>query len=288
MKKVLFAGTLLVAALQLYADFAADYGKACALRFKPKEAKVILEKLAGEKLEPAQRDQVFFDLADHCARLKDYEQARKYIDQITETHLKRYAHLRFLIQKPRAFQQIPTEFGNEDFSKWPEHLAYLGYLQRARAYYWLGKTEQALSDAQKCVENSGSDLVTRLSALSMAGTLSERLRNSSQALDYYRQVTAQTRFSGSSYYLQAALGAAAILCADKKYDEAQSILSRIAKTHRGYWQSQVYLAYGNLYLAQGKNPEAVKAYQQCLDEKNGDKAAQKKAAAALEKLSAGK
>ena len=41
-------------------------------------------------------------------------------------------------------------------------------------------------------------------------------------------------------------------------------------------------------MAQGKNPEAVKAYQQCLDEKNGDKAAQKKAAAALEKLSAGK
>lgn len=287
MKKLFVFGIALVAVWQLQADFAEDYAKSQALRFKPKEAKVILEKLINEKLQSSQRDQVLADLADISTTLKDYTLAQKYIEQIAEKPLQRYATLRFLNKKPQGFKQVPAEFGKEDFSAWPERLGYLGYYQRGMAYYYLGKLDVALLDMEKCIELTGSvpRNTIRLNALSNAGNICKAQKKGKQALDFYRQVIEHKNFFNSAFYLSAAINAAELLIGEKQYSEAEEILAVVKKTHRGFWQSMVFEAYGNLYSAQGKKQEAIDAYEKCINEKNGNKAAQKKAADALKNLS---
>ena len=158
MKKILMAAMALLAMGQVSADFVQDYSEARKLFLrKPQEAQTRLETLLKEPLTPVQKNQVLSDLVFVSCRLRQFDQAEKYISQITEKNMQKYNQLRLLNAQPAKRRQVIAQFGNEDFSQWPESLAYLGYYERALAYNLCAKPKETLADAENALKRCGSD-----------------------------------------------------------------------------------------------------------------------------------
>ena len=280
MKKILMAAMALLAMGQVSADFVQDYSEARKFFLrKPQEAQTRLETLLKEPLTPVQKNQVLSDLVFISCRLRKFDQAEKYISQITEKTMQKYNQLHLLNSQTVAKRrQLLAQFGNEDFSQWPENLAYLGYYERAYAYSLCSKPKEALADAENALKRCGSDQDVRLTMLALAGRSCQQLKDNEKAVKFYEEILKTSKAYGGSSYLSSALACARIYIDGKRFAEAEKILLPVRKTHPGYYSAAVYLTFGDLYAAQGNHKAAAEYYQKCISEKGAGTAAVKKSA----------
>lgn len=143
------------------------------------------------------------------------------------------------------------------------------YALRGRANSVLKRGPEAEKDYRAAIElvpNSGEYWAA------LGANYRDNLKNSSAALEAFEQSICISFGVGNRLgYLpiSSTIDAAGILCSDGKYDEALYMLNRYDEsTVAGMapvWRAQMSRAFGKIYLAQGREKEAMDCFQKALE-----------------------
>ena len=97
------------------------------------------------------------------------------------------------------------------------------------------------------------------------------LEDDDGALETYRQITGQTRNTGSAEYYYGVQGAARILTRRGEFDEALKVLNLVdAERLSGGWRGSMLLALGETLAAAGRKDEALKAFRDVLEDESAE------------------
>jgi tetratricopeptide (TPR) repeat protein len=202
-----------------------------------------------------------------CARsLNDFDRANELADRIPIEAVAKTVRMENLLAQ-REIDQLIEQFGDEDFGQWPFWQIGAAAFARGRAYHAAKVGQKADADLQLALEFT-SDSRTRISILRTIGFNHERvLEDDDAALEAYRDITGQTRNTGSAEYYYGVQGAARILTRRGKFDEALASL-RLVDIDKlsGYWRGSMLLALGETMAAAGRNDEALAAYRNVLSD----------------------
>ncbi|MCH9653399.1 MAG: DUF4838 domain-containing protein [Planctomycetes bacterium] len=207
--------------------------------------------------------------AARCARsLKDVDRANEIAEQIPLTSVTKTVQMENLLAQ-RKYDEMIKQFGDENFAKWPFWQIGAGAFARARAYVSVKAGDKAESDLQTALEFT-SDRRIRTNILALMGDNRERnLQKEDAALAAYRQNFESVENIGGADEFRSVLGAARILRRQGKFDESLATLHR-AKIEKlkGYWRHALLLGVGETLTAANRKEEALKAFQEILNDKS--------------------
>lgn len=272
---------------ELKGDYLDDSRAATALmksrRFE--EARAAFTHIAGrEGLSDFQRS-ASLEQASSCARsLKDFDGAAKLADQIPLKTPGKTVRMENLLAQ-RQWAELISQFGDEDFTKWPFWQIGAGAFARGRAYALQKSGEKAEADLREALRYT-SDSRTRTSILVTMGSNREtNLKDDGAALEAYRKNFESRQNIGSAEEFRSVQRAAGILTRQGKFDEALATLGRIKVGQlRGYWHGAILLSLGETQERAGQKSEALASYRSILADKTSEVGLREKARAAIELL----
>jgi tetratricopeptide (TPR) repeat protein len=217
-----------------------------------------------------------------CARsLKEFDRAEEVASQIPIEAVAKAVRMENLLGQHEA-DAVIGQFGGEDFDQWPFWQIGAGAFARGRAYHAAKIGDKADADLLLALQFT-SDSRTRTSILRTMGFNRERvLEDDDAALETYREITGQTRNTGSAEYYYGVQGAARILTRRGEFDEALGILNLVdIEKLSGSWRGSMLLARGQTLAAAGRKDEALEAYRAVLADEAALKAHQEAATEAI-------
>ncbi len=220
-----------------------------------------------------------------CARfLKDVERATELAEQIPQDAIAKTVQMENLLAE-RKWDAIITQFGSEDFSKWPFTQIGVATFARGRAYHAVKAGSKADADLLLALEYT-SDPRTRLSILRTMGVNRESvLKNDDLSLETYRAIAASKTATGSAEYFMGLQGAARILTRRGKFDEALKVLGLVnPEKLGGSWSSSMLISRAQTLEAAGRNAEALTDYRAAGSNKSANRAQRSIAEAAVKRL----
>ncbi len=254
--------------LNLAADYAFDFQAAKKLYSQRKyaEAQQTFEELAKVAPTPGAKSETLAQAALAINAQKQYDKALEAAKAIPDQAVAARCQMEIMAQNNKHADLLNT-FSGEKIENWPDRFAYKGFLMRAWAYYHVRKYQEALTDVRKAIPDIGGDAMARAEAYHLEGDIYSSLKEKDKAIESYKNAVAVTGVKTYGHYLQSVLKCAALLRETGKPEEALKILEPVQKTHPGLFQSSIYEAYGDSYLALGRKAEAKAEYQKAIDEK---------------------
>ncbi len=254
--------TMLAAAAPALADFETDLRAAAALCKNNQHEEAVRAYLAlGAGCDdPEQRYQAV-SAAAVCARLHLHSEARALeLCQRIEAQPYVKACRATVYQWATSPQKVLAEFGDEDFSTWPESLAAIGYAVRASAYYNAKKGQEAARDFLRTFQFAKS--FAKWSALQRLGdTYWKLLDDELLAEACYRKCMSD--FGGGWPGLQARVNLGDLLRSQQRYDDALQCLAG-APSVGGFWKAALLIGTAKVHVAAGHKSEAITALNHAL------------------------
>lgn len=162
-------------------------------------------------------------------------------------------------------EEIAVAFKDEDFDAWPEELKGEGFYRRGYAYSKVKNYEAAIKDLDKAADLF-SDERAKLNSLSELTVIYGAMKDDQKALDTHKKIQALVSLKGTPAYNDSSLSSTNILIRQAKYDEALANLQNIALDKSvGDMKFHVLKAYGEIFEAQGKKPEALAKYKEAVE-----------------------
>ncbi len=176
---------------------------------------------------------------------------------ITPTMERLQAHL-----QAREWQALVDRYGDSDFNSWPDpELARNALHLRAQAWFALGDGEKTRADLAQSVAISPD----RRMLLLKARNAEQHLDDPQRALELYREAIETSVGFGGHLMFSSILGAANLLRAEGRYDEAIEVIERVnPDSMSGYWGAMMLEAYAQTLTAQGNPAAAIARYKQAL------------------------
>jgi len=143
------------------------------------------------------------------------------------------------------------------------------YALRGRAHWLLKRGPEAEEDYRAAIE-----LVPKSAEYwaALGTNYRDNLKNSSAALEAFEQSISISFGGGNrlgSTPISSTIDASGVLCSDGKYEEALNMLNRYDESMVAgmapVWGAQMLRAYGKIYLAQGRENEAMDCFQKALE-----------------------
>lgn len=268
LKKAIAVGALTVLTTNLFAGFPGDFQKAAdSYRNKKfQEAHEAFLGLSEKAPTPDSKAECLRYAAVSLGRQKKYEQAMELAKSIKPRSMAVYAQME-IMSVNRKHKELTAAFKEEEINAWPDKINYKGFSLRGNAYRIIKDHEAAIKDFEQCAELAGSDIKEKLRALDNAASAYKELKNDEKAMDIYLKVfdIYEKNPSMKGYYLfpHALLGTESILKKQGKYEEALIYLNKYKfKDKKNAWDCLILEAYGDIYLAQGKNDKAMDKYKE--------------------------
>ncbi len=225
------------------------------------------------------------ELAADCARrLGQYDRAMELAGQVPIEAVARAVRMKNLLAMRKA-QELAGQFEDEDIAAWPFWKAGEGFYLRGRAHAATGEGRKAEADLTRALPLT-TDPRARLDVLLALGTNRENnLQDAAAALEAYRKIAAAPRHTGSATYYRGVQGAARVLVASGRPEEALATLRQVDCSRlRGYWHGSMHLALGVALSAAGREQEALDAYRELLSSEDVSAADRKAAEEAIRAL----
>ena len=255
---------LLVSGVFGGADYVRDRAAATALvkEGKAEEALAVFRKLAEGEASDRQRSDALEQAALLCAQQKRPEEALELARRIPLVAVSKSVQLQLLADH-RQWGEIVTQFGQEDFTTWPDMRIGPAAYCRGRAYSALGNGEAAKDDLTMASEYLLEDNTLGLALSALGDTHHRLLKDDDRALRAYRQAYLRRNVYKRC---QAALSAADILREQGKAEAALQELAVIPldQVTLPYWRSRLLMAFGEAFAAAGRTAEATAKYQEAL------------------------
>ncbi|MEI6422308.1 MAG: tetratricopeptide repeat protein [Lentisphaerota bacterium] len=265
LKKTIFVGIGAFFAINLWADFTADFQAAVKLYNEQKntEAQVSFAKLAEVAPSPKEKAESMAYAALCLNRQKKYDDAIGLANKIEIKPVSINCRMDIMFENNRS-KELVDAFKNEDISAWPDYCIHNGYYKRGMAYRSCGDAANAAKDLEKAVESAKTD-ERKMISLSDLGDVCRTLKDDQKALDAYQKASAMSGWKGFYAHYNAVINGADILSRQGKYDEALAELQKIdLPKAEGYWKFQSLKAYGSFYELQDKKDEALAKYKEAL------------------------
>jgi tetratricopeptide (TPR) repeat protein len=263
-KKLLIAGTLVIIASGLMADFPDDFQAAKKLfdTSKNKEAQESFEKLAAAAPTPKSKAECLAYAAKALGRDKtQYDAAIEAAKKIEVKEISATTQMSLMTDN-RKFKELLDIFKDEDFGKFPEAYQQQAYYMRGYAERSLGQSDAAKKDFIKAVETSGSDLSVKIIALAALDDVYFQAKDYDSVVKTSKQVFELKGFNNSWCYLVPVLNCANAQVAQGKLDDALETIKLIDHMKTGVYRCQALVLFGDIYAAQGKKEEAAKNYSE--------------------------
>lgn len=247
---------------QSRADFEAGLRAAAALCQEKKHEEAIgaYVKLGQERCDPEERYEAI-RAAAVCARLHLGSEARA-LDLCQRIEVQPYvkACRATVYQWATSPPKVLAEFGEEDFSAWPESLAALGYTVRASAYYDMKNGPEAARDFLRAFQ-CGTSFAKWSAFQKLGDTFWKLLDDPVLAEACYRKCMSD--FGGGWPGLQARVNLGELLLAQGRHDDALKCLTG-APGATGSWKAALLIGAAKVHVAAGRKAEAAELLKQAL------------------------
>ena len=235
---------------------------------KWKEALAAYQTLAdAEKITDAQQSDALQQAARCACSLKDFVKAEELADRIPHEAVAKATRMQNLAAQ-RKWAEIISQYGGEDWTKWPFWKIGEAAYVRGKSYYFVKDGERADKDLQQALAYE-PDSKIQLSIRTLLGSNRELyLGDDNGALAAYREnYQGKTRI-GAADEFRSVDRAATILAKQGKFQEALDAFAVIDfEKQTGFWLYEMLLSRGNVLFASGKKEEARKLYQRVIEAK---------------------
>ena len=271
-KKFLITGTLVALAFELMADFPVDFQEAQKLfgANKNQEAREAFEKLAAMAPTPKSKAECLSYAAEALGRDKtQYDAAVEAAKKIGIKEISITTQMR-IMQKNDKNKDLFETFKDEDFNGWTDIYQQQAYGMRGAAERYMGQYEAAKKDLIKAIEASGSDLQSKITALSHINNVYMQIKDYDNVVDTSKKIFELKQFKGQWTYLSAILICAKAQTAQGKLDDAletMKLTENLPDFKGGVYKCQALIVYGDIYAAQGKKEEAAASYKEAAEMK---------------------
>lgn len=236
-----------------------------------------LKMAEAEKVTDFQKSDALQQAARCAGVLKDFERAEELISQIPIDSVAKTARMNHLLAQ-RKWQEVATEFADEDLSQWPFWQIGEGAFARGRAFYFTKNGERTEADLQLALEYE-PDTRTQVSIRQMIGHNREaNLGDDDGALEFYRANFEGKSGIGGADEFRSVDRAAQVLSRQGKHDEALAVFGVIdfEKT-KGFWLHEMLISKGNAQAAAGKIQEARMSFAQVANDDSAPESHREKA-----------
>lgn len=224
-----------------------------------------------KKVKGPVKEKVLSYAAIALASGRKVKEANAAAARITAPDWKAYTTLRILSATGKH-RQIVKDFASADINSWSEDIAYLGFFNRGRSFFYTRQYPRAIADLEKCAADAGSDNTVKILALNSLIHAAWQNKNTAAAVKYADQVIRITSHRGFHAYLDSCLSKARILAQEKKFADAEKTLADFNRGRNwkggGVWYFHYLVTCGDVALAQGKKAQAKEFYNRALSTKN--------------------
>ena len=194
-----------------------------------------------------------------------YEAALQKAGTLAEPPMADYTRMEIMTVAGKQAELVAA-YKETDFSVWPEKIAYQGFLLRGNAYQKLADNQTAVKDLAQAVEQPGASPTFRVETLNRVGGLYAGLEQPEQALAAYQQAMAivedpKQKTKGPSEYPLAIMGAARVLLAQGKPDDAVAMLAKYDPSQSKSYGLRVLETAGDILAGQGNKDAARAKYE---------------------------
>lgn len=257
-KKSVFLLALMLTGAMFAADFTKEFQKARTLLARRQYAQAckLFEQLASTVKAPAVKDQCYSLAAEALAGSGKYDQADQQMAKIKGKERKTLTAMKIL-KRQKKFSLIGTRFGKEDFSKYPDSLAWEAFALRGEAFLKSRATRnQGISDCFNAAQRiSGNDMLKAkilnvVMESSYWGKDAVNLRKSTE------MILAGKPFPTWGVWLTAQMYLAELELKEGSYEKALQRAGKVQTTRDVYaaWKYQVR---GDAYEKMGKKAQAA-------------------------------
>lgn len=280
--KIFMAFGVFGISILLMADFPDDFQNALKLYNEGENAEACEKFTELVKLAPnsGSKSDALYYAAMSAIKIRHFEKAEEVIAQIQSESTKKLCEMNLMLTQGNL-KELVNAFKDEDFTKWSDFHIYDAFIARGVTYMRLTQYGEALNDFKKA-EEFASTPAKKANTLNLIGISLQFSGDEEQALAVFRQMGDISSMKGYGMINEAIISAARILTKQKKYDEALKEMSKIGSAKSGYWQTRPLMVMAEIYVAQGKNDEALAKYNEALQGAPDDM--KKSIQAAIEKL----
>lgn len=227
-------------------------GNEQARRGQREEALQTLIAAADRKVSDLQQAHALEQAAAIARHLKQPDVAAQLMGRIRLDAAKKAARMQHLLDTAQA-PIVITEFGAEDFSKWPFWKRGDGLHARGRAYFITKNGDNAEADLTAALDWV-SEPRTRDALLLLHGLNRElNLKNDESALSSYSAIVAGREHIGGADEFAALQGIARIQTRQKRFDEAIKTLRRAnPESLQGVWKTNILKSIEDVQKARGE------------------------------------
>ncbi|NUQ63172.1 MAG: DUF4838 domain-containing protein [Pirellulales bacterium] len=217
-------------------------------------------RLGESKSDPEERYQAIAAAAE-CVRLHQGNEA-KALETCRQIGAEPYvkAARASIYQWTSSPKQVLAEFGDEDFSAWPEPLAAVGCAVRGAAHFQLKSGPEAARDYLRTFQLAKT--YDKWAAFQRLGdTCWKLLDDPVLAEACYRKCMSD--FGGGWPGLQARVNCGELLCSQQRYDDALECYAG-SPVKGGTWGVSMLIGTAKVHIAAGRKTEAVATLKQAL------------------------
>ncbi|MEM7010407.1 MAG: DUF4838 domain-containing protein [Verrucomicrobiota bacterium] len=235
-----------------------------------------------EKVTDFQKSEALAQAARCSGVLKEFERAEELIAKIPIESVAKTARMHHLIAQ-RKWQEVATEFADEDLSQWPFWQIGEAAFTRGRAFYFARNGERTEDDLQLALKYE-PDTRTQVSIRQMIGHNREtNLGDNDGALEFYRaNFDGKTGIGGADEF-RSVDRAAQVLSRQGNHDEALALFDAVdfEKT-KGFWLHEMLISKANALAAAGNKEDARALLVSVFEDSSANDSHRKKAAELLE------
>lgn len=220
-----------------------------------------------------------------CAlNLKESQKAFEIADLIPIKVISKTTRMKIMTSE-RKWDQIISEYGEEDLNQWPFWQTGEAAFERAKAYYFTDRGEKADKDLQTALKYTPDERIQVSIRSMMAQNRETNLEDEEGALPIYLKNIAGKERIGSADELRSLIRAADIMVRQGKISDALGLFSVIDfEKLKGSWLHEMLISKGNTLLAANKTTEARKLYSSVLSDKSASKSHRKAAEQGINQL----
>lgn len=265
------AGSLL-AASAVQADYVKDREEAVKLYWQDKtpEAMAMFIRMGEESTIDMQKADAYDWASKAAIRLRKFDEAMQYANQIPVDAMARTARARVLVRQGQ-WQEVVEQFKEQDLTTWPTQAAGEAYLHRATAQERLENPVAAAEDYAFALPLA-ADHNAKAAALLGLGRARQATGDTAGAIEAWQQVF--TESNNIARHTDAGIAIAAAYRVQDKPDEALAALEKVdtAKLRIPSLQADLLVAKAQALAAKGDKAKAVSVYQEALQHKGASEA----------------
>lgn len=262
---------LVVVPTTAYADYFTHRQTAAALAKEGKHAEALdaFIAMASGDVGDLRKSDALAQAVMCAIALKDYDRATELAKQIPIEPQSKLARMTILhTHANRKFAELIKQFGDEDLSRWPEHVAAKAWLMRGEAGAAdVNRRELAVADLSMAVRFP-MDTRTRAQTLNLLAHVHAQLGQQDEAIALYQQVCGMTDPYRAA---NASISLATLYVARGQPEKVAAVINAIQlkSIPPGSFRSGLLLAMGDALAAAADHDGAIALYRQAIAE-HGD------------------